>query len=199
VNNIPISELLQNINVRVFSLHEEIRRLKKKTPKWHDLRENPNDLPPVASGTVSIDVLTNYGRIAYYYYTESMWFDTHDDEIDPPPKAWCEIPKFEEKSMKNTVMNRMNRFRSGDIVRHFKRTMLTEQELKDNPTAYLYEIIGYGKHTATGEEYVVYKALYSLRDVHVGEIYIRPKDMFESLVDEKKYPNAKQLYRFEVV
>lgn len=101
--------------------------------------------------------------------------------------------------MKKTVVNRMNRFRSGDIVRHFKRTMLTEQELKDNPTAYLYEIVGYGKHTETGEEYVVYKALYSLRDVHVGEIYIRPKAMFESLVDVKKYPDAKQLYRFEVM
>lgn len=123
----------------------------------------------------------------------------HEQDIDPPPKAWCEIPKFEEKSMKNTVMNRMNRFRSGDIVRHFKRTMLTEQELKGNPTAYLYEIVGYGKPTETSEEYVVYKALYSLRDVHIGEIYIRPKDMFESLVDVKKYPNAKQLYRFEVI
>lgn len=101
--------------------------------------------------------------------------------------------------MKKTVTNRLNRFRCGDIVQHFKRTMLTEQELKDNPNAYLYEVIGYGKHTETGEEYVVYKTLYSLRDVRMGEIYIRPKDMFESLVDVKKYPNAKQLYRFEVM
>lgn len=96
-------------------------------------------------------------------------------------------------------MNRLNRFCNGDIVRHFKRTMLTEQDLKDNPTTYLYEIVGYGKHSETGEEYVIYKALYSLRDVRIGEIYIRPKDMFESFVDTKKYPNAKQLYRFEVL
>lgn len=93
----------------------------------------------------------------------------------------------------------MNRFRSGDIVQHFKRTMLTEQELKDNPTAYLYEIIGYGIHTETHEEYVVYKTLYTLRDVHCGEIYIRPKEMFESLTDIEKYPNMKQSHRFEVV
>lgn len=93
----------------------------------------------------------------------------------------------------------MNRFRSGDIVQHFKRTMLTEQELKDNPTAYLYEIIGYGKHTETKDEYVVYKALYSTFGNPVGEIYMRPKEMFESLTDIEKYPNAKQLYRFEVV
>lgn len=93
----------------------------------------------------------------------------------------------------------MNRFRSGDIVQHFKRTMLTEQELKDNPTAYLYEIIGYGKHTETKDEYVVYKALYSTAGKPAGEIYIRPKEMFESLVDTEKYPNTKQLHRFEVV
>lgn len=93
----------------------------------------------------------------------------------------------------------MNRFRSGDIVQHFKRTMLTEQELKDNPTAYLYEIIGYGKHTETKDEYVVYKTLYSTFGKPVGEIYMRPKEMFESLTDIEKYPNAKQLYRFELV
>lgn len=107
--------------------------------------------------------------------------------------------EYDLKTLKRRKqMNRMNRFRSGDIVQHFKRTMLTEQELKNNPTAYLYEVIGYGNHTETHEEFVVYKALYSLRDVHFGEIYIRPKEMFESLVDTEKYPNAKQLYRFEV-
>lgn len=93
----------------------------------------------------------------------------------------------------------MNRFRSGDIVQHFKRTMLTEQELKNNPTAYFYEIIGYGTHTETKNEYVVYKALYSTFGKPAGEIYIRPKEMFESLVDTEKYPNTKQLHRFEVV
>jgi hypothetical protein len=77
--------------------------------------------------------------------------------------------------------------------------MLTEQELKDNPTAYLYEIIGYGKHTETKDEYVVYKALYSTFGNPAGEIYMGPKEMFESLTDIEKYPNAKQLYRFEVV
>lgn len=93
----------------------------------------------------------------------------------------------------------MNRFKSGDIVQHFKRNMMSEQELKDNPTAYLYEIIGYGKHTETKEEYVIYKTLYSLRDIHCGDIYIRPKDMFESLTDTEKYPDATQLHRFERV
>ena len=93
----------------------------------------------------------------------------------------------------------MNRFKTGDIVQHFKRTMLTEEELKENPTAYLYEIIGYGRHTETHEEFVVYKTLYTLHDVHAGEIYIRPATMFESVVDVKKYPSAKQFHRFELL
>lgn len=96
VNNISISELLQNVNARVFSMHEENRRLKKKKPKWHDLRKNHNDLPPTEKGTVTIDVLTDSGRIAYYFCDESCWYDIHGDEIYPPPKAWCEIPEFKE-------------------------------------------------------------------------------------------------------
>lgn len=70
--------------------------------KWHDLRKNPNDLPPLEKGAVvdaTIDVLTDRGEIAYYYYDgdESCWCDTNANEIDMP-KAWCEIPKFEEES-----------------------------------------------------------------------------------------------------
>lgn len=87
-------------------------------------------------------------------------------------------------------------FKPGDILYHFKRSMLSEDELKACPTAYLYEFIGYGKHTETHEDFVVYKTLYTLRDVHAGEIYIRPKEMFESMVDGKKYPESKDIYRF---
>lgn len=31
------------------------------------------------------------------------------------------------------------------------------------------------------------------------EIWIRPYDMFNSLVDQSKYPNVKQKYRFEEI
>jgi hypothetical protein len=89
-----------------------------------------------------------------------------------------------------------SRFKVGDIVYHFKRNLLSEEELAACPTAYLYQIIGFGKHTETGEELVIYKTLYTLRDVHTGEIYARPKEMFESMVDGKKYPGSKDLYRF---
>ena len=90
------------------------------------------------------------------------------------------------------------RLKPGDIVYHFKRNLLAKEELEKCPTGYLYEIIGFGKHTETGEELVIYKTLYTLRDVHVGEIYVRPKEMFMSMVDGKKYPESNDIYRFNI-
>ena len=51
-----------------------------------------------------------------------------------------------------------NRFRPGDIVQHFKREMLDEEECKTNK--YLYEIIGTATHSETRESMMVYKPLY---------------------------------------
>ena len=49
------------------------------------------------------------------------------------------------------------------------------------------------KHTETGEMLVIY------REVSKDTIYARPYDMFNSLVDQNKYPNVKQKYRFEEI
>ena len=80
----------------------------------------------------------------------------------------------------------------GDIVKHFKRETLTEEQLKKNPTMYMYGIISMNaKHTETGEALVVYRALYD------NKVYCRPKEMFLSEVDRDKYPDVKQLYRLQ--
>ena len=71
--------------------------LKTERPQWHDLRENPEDLPPVyGMSDCTIDVLTDREDIAYFDYNENCWCDKEACVIDPP-KAWCEIPKFKEE------------------------------------------------------------------------------------------------------
>ena len=80
----------------------------------------------------------------------------------------------------------------GDIVQHFKREMLSDEERETNK--YLYEIIGSALHSETLEPMMVYRPLYG-----DGDMYVRPLEMFLSEVDREKYPDVKQKYRFEKV
>ena len=85
-----------------------------------------------------------------------------------------------------------NRFTPGDMVQHFKREMLSDDERNTNK--YLYEIIGVATHSETREPMMIYKALYD-----DGGMFARPLEMFLSEVDHEKYPDIKQKDRFEKV
>lgn len=70
--------------------------------------------------------------------------------------------------------------RAGDIYRHFRGN--------------LYQIVTVGKHAETLEEYVVYQALYG-----EFQVYIRDRQDFFKRLDNEKYPEAQQKYRFEKI
>ncbi|MCQ2979643.1 MAG: DUF1653 domain-containing protein [Clostridia bacterium] len=74
----------------------------------------------------------------------------------------------------------MRTVEKGAIYRHFKGN--------------LYKVIEIAKNTETNEMMVVYQALYGDHG-----IFVRPLDMFLSIVDKEKYPDSNQEYRYEKV
>ena len=71
----------------------------------------------------------------------------------------------------------MRTIKKGQKYKHFKGDIITVLEL--------------AKDSETLEDLVVYE--------HNNQIWVRSLNMFLSKVDKNKYPNIKQIYRFEEI
>lgn len=56
---------------------------------WHNVKENPNDLPDDC-----YDVLNQCSNKIHYNFHQNVWMN-EKDEIDDSVIAWCEKPYFE--------------------------------------------------------------------------------------------------------
>lgn len=81
-------------------------------------------------------------------------------------------------------------FYPGQIVKHFKREYASVQEQKANK--HLYRVVGTAMNTETGEDMLVYTALY-----YPFQTFCRPLAMCTELVDKDKYMFISQKYRLE--
>ena len=107
-------------------------------------------------------------------------------ELDTEPKTQ---PELQSDNNRETSPENRRDIHVGDIVRHFKREWVPE-----NTSEYLYKVLAFAQHTETGEQLVIYQALYE-----PFKICARPYAMFMSEVDREKYPDIRQRYRFEML
>lgn len=68
----------------------------------------------------------------------------------------------------------------------------------------IYRVLSIAYHSETREKLVIYQLIKFSKDIEPstvwykeGDIFARPYDMFFSKVDHEKYPEVKQIYRFE--
>lgn len=88
-------------NEYLFQRKHFLAGLAEGKPKWHDLREDPNDLPKeieICSNPVYVISPHGNSDLAQYDYKSKLWCYKHSNEhILYEVIAWCELPKFEEQ------------------------------------------------------------------------------------------------------
>lgn len=103
-NSKDIINKVSNGETNLFGVAEQafLAGLKVGRPQWHDLRENPNDLPPMIqderhiSDRVWINV-ENWGtEDGYYDYKKNCWI-IRCRIVNLPILGWCEIPTFDKE------------------------------------------------------------------------------------------------------
>ena len=84
------------------------------------------------------------------------------------------------------------KFKSGQIIKHFKRELITNKDSVGNK--YFYKVLGVAQHTETGEQILIYEALYP-----PYSMFARPLELAEGKVDKEKYPTVQQEDIFEII
>lgn len=97
-----LEEKVQILELQCDAANERIKTLEKELDesklKWHDIRKDPNDMPPKEEeSNFTIKVFTNTGEIAFYTYYDNTWVCDFDGMHLSGIVAWTELPKFEEK------------------------------------------------------------------------------------------------------
>ena len=122
---------------------------------------------------------------------EWKWFDINNLPTNLYPPSENSLIKYKEYLLKKEILDNV------ELVQHFKRETLSEDDLKNDSDKYLYGKVGTARHTETGEEFMIYKPLYDAECMRGVDFAARPLEMFNSEVDHKKYPKIKQKMRFE--
>lgn len=112
--------------------------------------------------------------------------------------AWQQLHIEESESFKldgedkeNCDLALLTRHFKKDVQQDIERKVVIGGKYRHFKIGKIVTVIGVSRHTETEEVTVVYD--------YEGTLWNRPIDMFLSEVDRKKYPNANQKYRFEVV
>ena len=170
---------------------------KKPTLKKHRIRIVVTDIEEKADGNTvyqgKVDdflagarrayISTEFGEVRVIENEKPFtgkWWEKHLGKKESSVKENNKtVTKEETKEVKTEVAWRRP-WKAMDLVKHFKGN--------------IYMIIGLGVDTETEQEVVIYK-----RADGTGNVWVRPRAMFESEVDKNKYPDAKQKYRFELI
>lgn len=159
--------------------------------------EEPNyirwDIIYLDDSSYQIVICRNRKNSPEYAFYAINWFESkrypHEEiTIDNLQNELCLFPvTFEWRTNDYYMYNVRKNIKVGDIVKHFK----AEISNKD----YVYKIVAISMDCNTKNKYkVTYQELFGDH-----KSYVRDYDEFMGFVDFNKYPNIKQLYRFDII
>lgn len=146
----------------------------------------------------------DYNKFTNRYLEHFLWHTLKDEEYNKFYKVHIEV--LDENDSYYTDLNyvvyleqnecivvediaKFRNIKIGDIVRHFKWEYMSD-DLRDK-NIFTYKVLGFGIHSETRENMVIYQELYS-----PFETCILPYYKFMNEIDHEEYPNTKQVFRF---